>query len=169
MNTDLSDLSSTQPRKWYHDWAEKLKGIGGGGPNALKYQNPPRLAEDAILTNTLFRSMAKALPMVKKTILKLVESRSEIPRWVLVSFMIILYFCIVLLQFFFYCFFCTSSNQGKVQRPREQSATRGGCPRRQNRKRAQIRTRWTSLRGWWGHRRAGFWRWDVFNAMLIFF
>ena len=54
MNTVLSDLSSTQPRKWYHDWAEKLKGIGGGGPNALKYQNPPRLAEDAILTNILF-------------------------------------------------------------------------------------------------------------------
>ena len=49
--------------------------------------------------------MAKALPMVKKTILKLVESRSEIPRWVLVSFMIILYFCTNFLQLFVLLFF----------------------------------------------------------------
>ena len=32
------------------------------------------------------RSMAKALPMVKEMILKLVESRSKIPTWVLTSF-----------------------------------------------------------------------------------
>ena len=30
--------------------------------------------------------MAKALPMVKEMILKLVESRSKIPTWVLTSF-----------------------------------------------------------------------------------
>ena len=33
-----------------------------------------------------FRSMAKALPMVKEMIVKLVESRSKIPTWVLTTF-----------------------------------------------------------------------------------
>ena len=33
-----------------------------------------------------FRSMAKALPIVKEMILKLVESGSKIPTWVLTSF-----------------------------------------------------------------------------------
>ena len=34
----------------------------------------------------MLRSMAKAIPLVKKMILKLVESRSKIPMWVLTSF-----------------------------------------------------------------------------------
>ena len=38
------------------------------------------------LTRAFLRSMKKALPMVKKMILKLIESRSKIPTWVLTSF-----------------------------------------------------------------------------------
>jgi len=37
------------------------------------------------LTRAFLRSMAKALDMVKKMILKLIESRSKIPTWVLTS------------------------------------------------------------------------------------
>ena len=38
------------------------------------------------LTRAFLRSMAPALDMVKKMILKLIESRSKIPTWVLTSF-----------------------------------------------------------------------------------
>ena len=37
-------------------------------------------------SDAFFRSMAKALPMVKEMISKLIESSSKIPTWVLTSF-----------------------------------------------------------------------------------
>ena len=39
-----------------------------------------------LLEGTSFRSMAEALPMVKKMVTNLVESGSKVSRWVLTSF-----------------------------------------------------------------------------------
>ena len=38
------------------------------------------------LNDPLFRSMQKSLPLVKATIKELVESGSDVPKWILTSF-----------------------------------------------------------------------------------
>ena len=51
-----------------------------------KHFNLKKVFISCTFPHSYFRSMAKALPLVKEMILKLVESRSKIPTWVLTSF-----------------------------------------------------------------------------------